>query len=193
MNSSLNSCPFCGSEYVFVRTTHRQDGMSNTQYEVYCSNCSAVGGSRINETDARKDWNNRIYPKQLIELPAMPGDTLYEIRKVCDTNDGRKEEYKPNVEFDTPCKHFECASWYDDADECKAVDDIDERCYPDLNLNILCDECKNRFAIQKTKFEWSDIDRVVGTAMYDETTEPYYRKYLTEEDAKKALEEIKNG
>ena len=191
MNSNLKPCPFCGSEYVFVRTTHRRDGISNTQYEVYCSNCSAVGGSRIQESTARNDWNNRVYPKQLRELPAMPGDTLYEIRKVCDTNDGRKEEYKPNVEFDTPCKHFECASWYDDADECKAVDDIDERCYPDLNLNILCDECKNRFAIQKTKFEWGDIDRVVDTAMYDETTEPYFRKYLTEERAKKALEELK--
>lgn len=195
MNSSLKPCPFCGSKYVAVRSTHRRDGISNTQYEVYCMNCSAVGGSRINETDARDDWNNRVYPKQLIELPAMPGDTLYEIRKVCDTNDGRKEEYKPNIEYNEPCKYFEPASWYNEPDECKIrydsgkydMDDID---YPDLNLNIVCNECKNRFCIQKTKFEWGDIDKVVGTAMYNEDTEPWYRKYLTEEDAKKALEEI---
>lgn len=122
----------------------------------------------------------------------MPGDTLYEICKVCGTNDGRKEEYKPNIEFDTPCKNFEPASWYDDADECKAVEDYFEKSYCDLNLKVLCDECKNRFCIQKTKFDWCDMDRVVGTAMYKETTKPYFRKYLTEEAAKKALEEIIN-
>jgi hypothetical protein len=164
--------------------------MSNTQYEVYCSECSAVGGSRINETDARNDWNNRVYPKQLIELPAMPGDTLYEIRKVCDTNDGRLEEWKSNPEFSEDCKYYEAADWHDDCERCKAIEDWDERSYCSLNLNILCDECKKRFCIQKTKFDWGDIDRVVGTAMFNEKTEPYYRKYLTEEDAKEALEEI---
>lgn len=140
--------------------------------------------------DTKETIVNELILNKVIKLPAMPGDTLYEICKVCDTNDGRKEEYKPNIEFNTPCKYFEPASWYDDADECKAVEDIDERDYPELNLNILCEECKNRFCIQKTKFQWSDMDRVVGTAMYDNTTEPYFRKYLTEEDAKKALEEM---
>lgn len=140
---------------------------------------------------------DELIKSKVIILPAMPGDTLYEIRKVCDTNSGRKEEYKPNIEYNEPCKYFEPASWYDEPDECKIrydsgqydIDDID---YPDLNLNIVCNECKNRFCIQKTKFEWGDIDRVVGTAMYREDTEPWYRKYLTEEDAKAALEEILN-
>ena len=59
MTNELKPCPFCGCEYVFVRITHRADGLSNTQYEVYCSNCSANGGSRINEQNAREDWNRR--------------------------------------------------------------------------------------------------------------------------------------
>ena len=61
---SLKPCPFCGNTYVFVRTTHRQDGLNNTQYEVYCSNCSAVGGSRLNEATAIAHWNQRAKIKE---------------------------------------------------------------------------------------------------------------------------------
>lgn len=131
---------------------------------------------------------NYLVENNIRPIPALPGDTLFEIRKVCSTNAGRKEEYKPITEYETPCKYFEPASWYDDCDECNAIDDIDERSYCELNLNILCDECKGRFTIQKTKFEWSDMTRVVGTPMFDEATETRYRKYLTEDAAKKALE-----
>ena len=190
MNSSLKPCPFCGSQYVAVRSTHRRDGISNTQYEVYCMNCSAMGGSRINETDAINDWNNRVYPKQLIELPAMPGDTLYQIRKVCDTNDGRKEEYKPNIEFDTPCKYYEEASWRDEPDMCRIFHEDYDSDYPEFNFNIMCEECKKRFAVSKVPFQWSDMTSVVGTAMFDESTDPYDRRYLTENEAINALEEI---
>lgn len=133
---------------------------------------------------------DELIKSKVIMLPAMPGDTLYEIRKICDTNDGRIEEYKPDIEYDTPCKYFEPASWYDDSDDCNAVEDYFERSYCDLNLKVFCEECKSRFCIQKTKFQWSDMDRVVGTAMYNEDTELYYRKYLTEEAAKEALEEM---
>lgn len=56
----LNSCPFCGSSYIFVRTTHRKDNINDTQYEVYCSKCSATGGSRIKEDTAIESWNRRI-------------------------------------------------------------------------------------------------------------------------------------
>ena len=62
--AELKSCPFCGSNYVFVRTTHRKDGLWNTQYEVYCSKCSAIGGSRTDETKAREDWNTRTPKKK---------------------------------------------------------------------------------------------------------------------------------
>ena len=58
--AELKPCPFCGSKYVFVRITHYADGLSNTQYEVYCSECSAIGGSRIAEHKAREDWNRRV-------------------------------------------------------------------------------------------------------------------------------------
>ena len=149
-----------------------------------------VSMDNIECTNAQLDYVvENLVSQNVILLPALPGDTLYEIRKVCSTNDGRKEEYKPNIEFTEPCKYFEPASWYDDADECRAVEDIDERDYPELNLNILCEECKNRFCIQKTRFDWGDIDRVVGTAMYKDT-EPYYRKYLTEESAMVALNKL---
>lgn len=151
----------------------------------------ALGDVEI--TDAEIDIVvNYIFDNNVLPLPAMPGDILYEIRKVCDTNDGRREEYKPNIEYDTPCKYYEPASWYDDSDSCRAVEDYFEGSYCDLNLKVFCDECKNRFAIQKTTFQWSDMDRVVGTAMYKEDTELFHRKYLTEEDAKEALEEILN-
>ena len=63
--AELKSCPFCGSNYVFVRTTHRKDGLWNTQYEVYCSKCSAIGGSRTDETKAREDWNTRTPKKEI--------------------------------------------------------------------------------------------------------------------------------
>ena len=66
MVAEVKSCPFCGSNYVFVRTTHRKDGLWNTQYEVYCSKCSAIGGSRTDETKAREDWNTRIPKKKEI-------------------------------------------------------------------------------------------------------------------------------
>ena len=140
--------------------------------------------------DPKETIVNELLINKVIKLPAMPGDTLYKIRKVCSTNSGYKEEYKPNIEFDTPCKNFEPAYWYDYADECKAVDDVDERDYPELNLNVFCAECKKRFCIQKTKFEWSDIDKVVGTAMFNTSTGLYDRRYLTEEDAQAALEGI---
>ena len=64
--AELKSCPFCGSNYVFVRTTHRKDGLWNTQYEVYCSKCSAIDGSRTDETKAREDWNTRTPKKKEI-------------------------------------------------------------------------------------------------------------------------------
>ena len=64
MMAELKPCPFCGSNYVFVRTTHRKDGLWNTQYEVYCSKCSAIGGSRTDETKVREDWNTRTPKKK---------------------------------------------------------------------------------------------------------------------------------
>lgn len=62
--AELLPCPFCESNYVFVRTTHRKDGLSNTQYEVYCSKCSAIGGSRIEERKAIEAWNTRTPQKE---------------------------------------------------------------------------------------------------------------------------------
>lgn len=55
--NNLRPCPFCGSKYVFVRTTYLKDG---AHYEVYCAKCSANGGSRTEERKAREDWNRRV-------------------------------------------------------------------------------------------------------------------------------------
>lgn len=60
MQNELKPCPFCGSKYVYVRTTYQKNGLSNVQYEVYCSKCSANGGSRTEEWIAREDWNRRV-------------------------------------------------------------------------------------------------------------------------------------
>lgn len=150
-----------------------------------------VSMDNIECTNAQLDYVvENLVSQNVVPLPAKPGDTLYEICKVCDTNDGRKEEYKPNIEYTEPCKYFEPSSWYDDSDDCKAVDDYFERSHCNLNLKIFCEECKNRFAIQKTRFDWGDMTRVVGTAMYDDKTQPYFRKYLTEQAAEVALKKM---
>ena len=134
---------------------------------------------------------DELIKSKVIISPAMPGDRLYKIRKVCNTNDGYKEEFKPNIEYYTACKHLDPQSWYDDCDQCKATD-WEEGQYPDLNLKIFCEECKNRFCIQRTEFQWSDMTKVVNTAMFDESTDLYDRRYLTENEAINALEEILN-
>lgn len=74
MPNELKPCPFCGCKYVFMRTTHRIDNVFNTQYEVYCSKCSARGGSRITEQTAREHWNRRLTmpEKEYIDRKAIP-------------------------------------------------------------------------------------------------------------------------
>lgn len=57
---TLKHCPFCGSKHVYIRTTYYKNGLSNVQFEIYCSKCSANGGSRTDEQKAIKVWNSRV-------------------------------------------------------------------------------------------------------------------------------------
>ena len=63
--TDLKPCPFCASNHISIRTTHRRDNVFNTQYEVYCLICSAVGGSRTTENKAIEAWNTRAYEKHI--------------------------------------------------------------------------------------------------------------------------------
>lgn len=92
MSEILKACPFCGSKYTFVRTTHRKDNISNTQYEVYCAMCSATGGSRLQEEKAIQDWNRRskIADNEIIEAE----DTLTKAINKCN------EQLEKHPKFD---------------------------------------------------------------------------------------------
>lgn len=138
----------------------------------------------------RKLGDHTVKP---ITPPAMPGDTLWKIVKDCCRNDGKVEYFKPIPEFNTHCKHYEEASWWDSPAVCKAVrEDGEDGDYPDLNLDIWCEECKNRFCISRERFSWGMMTRVVGTEMYDESTRPEDRLYLTKEQAEEEVKRIIN-
>lgn len=125
----------------------------------------------------------------VIVPPCREGDTIYKIVKFCEENTGYKEFYRPTKEFEEDCPYLERASWYDDADECKAIEDYHERQYCTLNLKIFCDKCKERFAIQKDKFAYSMMHQVYNSPMFDSNTTLEYTYFRTKEEAEKALKE----
>ncbi len=127
-----------------------------------------------------------------IRPPCKVGDTVYKIRKFCETNVGYKEEYKPDKEFEENCPYLDPQSWYDDSDRCKAVTNYEEANYCTINLKILCDTCKSRLAIQKDKFTWSMMCNVFNTPMFNTNTDLYDTYFLTKEEAEKKLKEV-NG
>jgi hypothetical protein len=146
---------------------------------------------------ALEEWLG-IYADHLIANgvilpPCKVGETIYKIVKFCESNTGYKNFYKPSVEFEENCPYLNPQSWYDDCDRCEAVEDYDEGCYCGLNLKIFCDKCKERLAIQKDKFTFAKMKQVYGTPMFDETTLPEDRYYLTMEEAEKCLKEKENG
>lgn len=119
-------------------------------------------------------------------LPCKEGDTVYVIRKFCDQNTGYKEFYRPSKEFDKPCQHYEPAEW-ECGERCIACADIDFSSYCSLNLNLSCDECKERIAIQADKFNFSMMCRVFNTPMFDEKIELVDTLFLTKREAEQAL------
>lgn len=133
--------------------------------------------------------------ERLIILPCKEGDTVYKIVKFCGENTGCYEFYRPSVEFENDCEYFEPACCYDDCERCNAKieDDDKEPWYCSLNLDILCEKCKERFAIQKDKFTLSMIRQVFNTPMFKENTSLEGIYYLSFEEAEEALKRIKGG
>lgn len=129
---------------------------------------------------------------RLVVLPCKEGDTVYKIVKFCGENTGYYEFYKPSVEFESDCEYFEPACYMDDSERCNAKieDDDKEPWYCSLNLDVLCEKCKSRFAIQKDKFTLSMVRQVFNTPMFKENIflEDVY--YLSFEEAEEALSEL---
>ena len=130
---------------------------------------------------------------KLIILPCKEGDTVYKIRKFCEENTGCYEFYRPSVEFESDCEYFEPACYYDDCERCNAdiEDDDKEPWYCSLHLDVLCEKCKERFAIQKDKFTLSMVRQVFNTPMFKESTSLEDTYYLSFEEAEEALKRIK--
>lgn len=128
-------------------------------------------------------------------LPCKEGTPIYYIRKDCDENWGYKEEFRPTKEFKEDCEHFEPAYWESD-EYCKYFDIVNDSYsgYEDcsLDLTIICDKCKDRLTIHKDYFELSYINRVYNTPQFNPTTPLKNTYFLTVEEAKEKIEELKN-
>ena len=148
----------------------------------YCNKCSVIA--------------EYLVSSGAVLQPCAEGDTVYKIVKYCEKNTGRKEFYRPSIEFDKNCPYLRPQEFYDDYDRCKAVDDYDEGCYCGLNLKIFCNTCKERMAIVKEKFTYPMMRRVYNTPMFDKNTSLDDTLFLSYEDAAKCLKEhieIYNG
>lgn len=120
-----------------------------------------------------------------IRPPCKVGDTVYKIRKFCESNTRYKEFYRPTKEFKEPCPYFKEQAWAEDCDRCKAVSDFDEGCYCSLNVKIFCDTCKERIAIQREKFTFSMMNSIFNTPMFNTNTDVEDIYFLTKEEAEK--------
>lgn len=118
--------------------------------------------------------------------PCKVGDTIYKIVKFCDENTGYKEFYKPTKEFDTPCTHYIPAEW--EIEECCEIGEDGYCC--SLYLDMRCEMCRDRIAIQKDKFQYSMMNKIYNTAMFDKNTKLEDMYFLTLEEAVNKLKEI---
>lgn len=129
---------------------------------------------------------------RLLILPCKEGDTIYRIVKFCGENMGCKEFYRPTIEFEDDCEFFEPVYCAGDCERCNAQieDDDKEPWNCSLNLDILCEKCKDRFAIQKDIFTFSKIRQIFNTPMFNDhlSLEDIY--YLSLEEAESALKKI---
>lgn len=132
---------------------------------------------------------------KIVFMPCKEGDTIYKIVKCCEENTGYKEFYRPSIEFESDCEYYEPQCWADDCERCKAKieDDDKEPWYCSLNLDILCERCKERFAIQKDKFTFSKMRQVFNTSMFNNNTALEDVYYLSLEEAENALKILKGN
>ena len=122
----------------------------------------------------------------VVMLPCKEGGTVYRIKKFCEENTGYSEFYRPSKEFPRDCQHYEPAEW-ECEESCKIGSDSS---YCSLYLDIHCEICKERIAVQADKFEFSMMRRVFNTPMFDENTELRDTLFLTKEDAEQALKDL---
>ena len=152
------------------------------QDENYC-------GAAVNKL---AEYENLEEQGKLIILPCKEGDTVYKIRKFCEENTGYQEFYRPSVEFESDCEYFEPACWFDDSERCNAEIENDDKepWHCSFNLDVLCEKCKERFAIQKDKFTLSMVRQIFSTPMFDEDVSIEDVYYLSFEEAENALKKI---
>ena len=124
-------------------------------------------------------------------LPCKEGTPIYYIRKDCERNCGRREEFKPTKEFKDDCECFE-SEFYERPEYCKFVSDIDDDDseYCSLNLKIFCDKCKDRLTIHKDYFKLSYIHRVYNTPQFNPNTKLEDTYFLTTEEAAEKIKEL---
>jgi hypothetical protein len=128
---------------------------------------------------------------RILVLPCKEGDTIYRIKKFCEENIGYKEFYRPSVEFENDCEYYEPVYCAGDCEKCNAeIKDDKEPWYCSLNLDVLCEKCKDRFAIQKDIFTFSKVRQIYNTPMFNNhlSLEDIY--YLSFEEAEEALKKI---
>lgn len=165
---------------------------------IYCiehSNCySGFSCNEIyNALSKLRYYEDAEEQGRLLILPCKEGDTIYRIVKFCGENIGYKEFYRPTIEFEDDCEYFEPACYAEDCEWCNAeiIDDDKERWYCSHNLDILCEKCKERFAIQKDIFTFSKVRQIYNTPMYNENISLEDTYYLSFEEAENALKKIK--
>lgn len=146
-------------------------------------------GEAIDRLAAYEDLEEQ---SRLVALPCKEGDTIYRIVKFCGENMGCKEFYRPSVEFKNDCEYFEPVYYAGDCERCNAeiIDGDKERWYCSHNLDILCEKCKDRFAIQKDIFTLSKIRQIFDTPMFNNHVSLEDIYYLSLEEAENALKKI---
>lgn len=132
-----------------------------------------------------------LIENNVIILPCRKGDSVYQIKKFCDTNTGCYEFYRPTKEFDKSCQYYEDTY---DGSNCRYPNlNIDDSWYCNINCKINCDTCKERFAVQADRFSYGMIEHIYNTPMFDNTLPLESIYFLTKEEAEDVLDKYLKG
>lgn len=117
----------------------------------------------------------------LIGLPCELGATIYCIEKKCRDffNDFDDNE-------DNWCEYYEPQGYYQE-EQCNLVN---KDCCS-FNLEIYCEECKNKLKIEETKFRLELRDKIYGTDYYNKYLSLSNTYFLTKEQAEEKLKELR--
>lgn len=153
--------------------------------------CTSVNDSICEALHNAYECGAKMEVDNVIILPCRKGDTVYKIRKFCDENTGYQEFYRPTKEFDKPCQYFE--EIYD-GDLCHYPDlKFDEKWYCNLDYDIHCDICKERFAVQADRFDYYMLEHIYNTPMFNKILSLENILFLTKEEAEDALDKYLKG